>query len=1048
MLRDLLPVVFVSLWIAASGCSKKDELTNRPPVLQNGTVTPDPVARGAYILITIEANDADGSLDSVTADLTSVGGFSNHPMYDDGSNGDADPNDGTWTLRAKVITTAAPGDVDVVVTATDNEGAASSANLPLTVKSNIVPVLANAAATPASTRAGRTVTFTVEASDDGMVASVTIDLSPMGATATEALYDDGTHGDAIAGDGTWTLDFTLPGSQTDGNYTLTLTATDDAGDASSTQVDLWVVPNVPPAVSNEQVSPSSPAQGDTVTLKADVSDDVSVASVTIDLTGVGGAAGETMYDDGSNGGDATADDGTWTCQHLIPVATATGAKSLTVTATDGDAATGTGAVHFTLAPNPGPTLSAAPSMVTQATGEDTVDFRIQAVDTQGVSSVTVDLSALGGGTSVAMLDDGVAPDTAANDDVYTCRLTLSAHVGPGTHSLPVTAQDVHAATSNGTIPLTVLRLRLEMTNFLYGIAAASSTDVIAAGVQAVGFHGDGTAFRMVNLKNTVSQQKQIGAFGLPTGELYTIGQYAALSDFASGAWNFSRIDASSSNDFRDLWGPDANTLFAVGSSNNLYRYNGASWTQDTTVTGSFHAVWGTTASDVTIVGNNNTIYRWDGTSWNAESVSAAADDFFGVWEDGQGTWYAASATGGAVGYATGDTGEIYQGTGAAGAMTWSQVHNTASTEFYDLHGHRATGTLDIWAVGVSGGIVHSSDGSVWTPQNAGVSESLFSVWAQSASDVWASGAKGVVLHYNGSGWSTVVPPSTYDESWGITASTTADAWKAGTDSAGTQGTIQIYNGSTWTTEHTLATGLRDVFAMAGSTTDVFAVGYNGTVLQRAGGAWAPMTPAFTASPNALYVVWGSAASNLFVGGEDASASGAGVWDFNGSGWSAQHTGFAGGASERVYAIFGFSPSVVYAASNTGNLYAYQGSQAWSDITNQLGAGPFKGFNGMWGSSASDVYLVGNGGQAFHYDGSSWTDMASQLGSPSVDLMDVCGTSASDVCIVGKGMTVFRYDGTAWKALTFQSNAELYGAAASGSLMLLSGENGQVYRLER
>jgi hypothetical protein len=139
-------------------------------------------------------------------------------------------------------------------------------------------------------------------------------------------------------------------------------------------------------------------------------------------------------------------------------------------------------------------------------------------------------------------------------------------------------------------------------------------------------------------------------------------------------------------------------------------------------------------------------------------------------------------------------------------------------------------------------------------------------------------------------------------------------------------------------------------------------------------------------------------------------------------------------------------SVVYAGSNAGRVYQYQGSGAWQDITANLGGGSFGSFNGIWASGPQDVYVVGNNSQAFHFNGTTWSPV-SFPSLPGVDLMDVCGTSPTDVTIIGRNMTVFRYDGTAWKRLPFQCTADLYGGAAGGSLILFAGEKGQVYRLE-
>jgi hypothetical protein len=252
------------------------------------------------------------------------------------------------------------------------------------------------------------------------------------------------------------------------------------------------------------------------------------------------------------------------------------------------------------------------------TGEDTVTFTIQASDPQGVAFVNADLSALGGPASQAMLDDGNVPpgsgDAVAGDGSYTCMITLSAHVAPGVPALPVTAQDGQAAVSNSALPLQVLRLRLEMTNFLYGLSAGSSTDMVVGGEQGFVYHGDATSWRMVNTKNGNTSKRQNGAFILSSGEAFTVGQTASSSYFNGSAWSYHAISLSGgTNEFYDVWALNPSLAFAVGTSlsgtqPNLHRWTGASWNPETSgTTQTLKAVWGSSATDVVAVGLNNTV---------------------------------------------------------------------------------------------------------------------------------------------------------------------------------------------------------------------------------------------------------------------------------------------------------------------------------------------------------------------------------------------------------------------------------------------------------
>ncbi|MHC5077967.1 MAG: choice-of-anchor X domain-containing protein, partial [Planctomycetota bacterium] len=235
MRPTLLLFCWIAVLIVPAACTKEDDdPQNQPPVMVNATASPDPVARGASCLITVDVSDPDGSVASVVGDLTPFGGAPGEAWYDDGTNGDTFPSDGTWTLRAPVATTATPGPASIVLTATDDLGATSSGPVPVTIKTNLVPVLSNPLATPALAKPGALMLFSVGASDDGSIASVVVDLVTPGGSSTQAMVDDGTQGDATASDGTYSFEYTIPSGQNLGNRTLPVTAVDDQGDSAST----------------------------------------------------------------------------------------------------------------------------------------------------------------------------------------------------------------------------------------------------------------------------------------------------------------------------------------------------------------------------------------------------------------------------------------------------------------------------------------------------------------------------------------------------------------------------------------------------------------------------------------------------------------------------------------------------------------------------------------------------------------------------------------------------------------------------------------------
>ena len=104
----------------------------------------------------------------------------------------------------------------------------------------------------------------------------------------------------------------------------------------------------PKVLTNEAYPNNVPADGTTevliTALLADHNDNVPSDGVTIDLSNIDGGV-ETMYDDGSTGGDLTADDNIFSYTLTVPDTVAAGYKSLQITATDPD---GVGKCSITL----------------------------------------------------------------------------------------------------------------------------------------------------------------------------------------------------------------------------------------------------------------------------------------------------------------------------------------------------------------------------------------------------------------------------------------------------------------------------------------------------------------------------------------------------------------------------------------------------------------------------------------------------------------------------------------------------------------------------
>ena len=124
----------------------------------------------------------------------------------------------------------------------------------------------------------------------------------------------------------------------------------------------------------------------------------------------------------------------------------------------------------------------------------------------------------------------------------------------------------------------------------------------------------------------------------------------------------------------------------------------------------------------------------------------------------------------------------------------------------------------------------------------------------------------------------------------------------------------------WEWQNPLPQGNNLNSVWSNSSNDVYAVGYNGTILHYDGATWNTMS---SGTSSDLWCIWGSSGNDLFAVGNNGT-----ILHFNGSTWSAM------------------------ASSTTSYLW------------------------GIWGSSNSDVFAVGYNGTILHYNGTEWTGMNS------------------------------------------------------------------------
>jgi len=286
--------------------------------------------------------------------------------------------------------------------------------------------------------------------------TVHANLSSIGGSATQTLYDDGTHGDATAGDGTYSFTAIVAPGTTPGSKTLAAAITDAQSRSSNANIALTVLtPTSPTAVG--VATPNSAAAGASSLLTVAVTSGTNPPStgivVVANLTSIGGSAAQLFYDNGTNG-DVTAGDGTYSFNATVGNSTTPGPKALPVSVTDAQARSASTSIGLNV-PSPGAPTGTGLATPTTVNQGNTVALIVAVTPGSNPPStgltVTVDLSGIGGSATQLFYDDGTNGDQVAGDNVFSYTAAVSTTVTPGAKVFPATIVDAQSRTGAATI---------------------------------------------------------------------------------------------------------------------------------------------------------------------------------------------------------------------------------------------------------------------------------------------------------------------------------------------------------------------------------------------------------------------------------------------------------------------------------------------------------------------------------------------------------------------------------------------------------------------
>jgi DNA/RNA endonuclease G (NUC1) len=245
------------------------------------------------------------------------------------------------------------------------------------------------AANPSSIAIGATTLLTVAVTPGTNPAStglaVTADLTAVDGAPDQHFYDDGTHGDATAGDNLFSFGATVGSGATGGAKTLPATITDAQGRSATANIALTILAPTPPSGTGS-ANPNSVQTGDSSVLTVNVTPGTNPSStglsVEADLSSIGGSSHQVF-----NGGGNT-----FTSQATVEVGTAPGLKTLPVTISDAQGRSGSASIGLTVEQPPPPADHVVISQIYGGGGNSGASYQNDYVELFNPTTADVDLT--------------------------------------------------------------------------------------------------------------------------------------------------------------------------------------------------------------------------------------------------------------------------------------------------------------------------------------------------------------------------------------------------------------------------------------------------------------------------------------------------------------------------------------------------------------------------------------------------------------------------------------------------------------------------------
>lgn len=214
---------------------------------------------------------------------------------------------------------------------------------------------------------------------------VIADLTAIGGSSSQQFFDDGSNGDASAGDNTFSFRASVGANTSGGAKSLPVTIRDAQSRTGSATISLTVATSTPPSGTGS-ANPSTVDAGQSTTLSVNVTPGTNPASslitVTGDLSSVGGSATQTFNAAGN----------LFTFPITVASTTAAGPKSLSIHIADAEGRASDTSISLTVTQPPPPLDHIVISQIYGGGGNSNATFSNDFVELFNPTTATVDIT--------------------------------------------------------------------------------------------------------------------------------------------------------------------------------------------------------------------------------------------------------------------------------------------------------------------------------------------------------------------------------------------------------------------------------------------------------------------------------------------------------------------------------------------------------------------------------------------------------------------------------------------------------------------------------